>query len=343
MKATVFNRYGGPEVLSIREISELSPGPRDVVVEVRAAALNHLDVWVRRGRPGMKITMPHVPGSDASGVVAEVGAEAGSVKIGDEVIINPSFFCGKCEFCLRGEQSECVTFGILGMSAPGTFAQKVVVPAKNVYPKPRHLDFIAAAALPLSHQTAWRMLMSRAVLRCGETVLIHGIGGGVALAALQIANQAGACIIATSSSDEKLGRAAKMGADHTINYKTSDVVARVREITGGRGVDVSFNAVGASAWPIDFEVLRKGGRIVICGVTTGAEVSTNLSQLYSRQIAIFGSTMGSSEDFRLMLKTVDENKLAPVVDSIYSLYDVVAASEKMEAGQQFGKIILSVS
>ncbi|MHC4487224.1 MAG: zinc-binding dehydrogenase, partial [Planctomycetota bacterium] len=265
------------------------------------------------------------------------------VNIGDEVILNPGLSCGSCEYCRRGEQSECISFGIVGMTRPGTFAERVAVPFYNVSPKPSHLNFDEAAALALAYQTAWRMLITRAELKASETVLIHGVGGGVALAALQLAKLAGAEVIVTSSSDEKLSRARAIGADHTINYEAvSDVAQCLRDITSGRGVDIIIDTVGAATWPIDFSAVRRGGKIVLCGVTSGPQAPTNLQMLYWNQLTILGSTMGSDEDFRQMLKAVRTAKLKPVMDSVAALEDVRDAMGKMETGRQFGKIVLRI-
>lgn len=343
MKAITIHEHGGLECVRPEEIPEPQPAEDEVLLDVRAAGLNHLDIWVREGRRGMSIKMPHILGSDAAGVVVEVGSRVRDVSVGDEVILNPGLSCGICEYCRRGEQSECLSFGIVGLSRPGTFAERAAVPAVNVYAKPPHLDFAEAAALPLSFLTAWRMLLTRARLRTGETVLIHGIGGGVALAALMLAKLADAKVIVTSSSDEKLSRARGLGADHTINYRSVKDVARlVREITSDRGVDIAINTVGAAAWPVDFGAVRRGGRIVICGVTSGAEARTDLQALYWNQIEILGSAMGSNEDFRRMLEAVVANKLKPVVDSVEPLERAKEAMRRMETGEQFGKIVLEI-
>jgi NADPH:quinone reductase-like Zn-dependent oxidoreductase len=344
MKAAVIHEHGGLERIGVEDVPEPKAGEGEVVLEVRSAALNHLDIWVRKGRPGLGLTMPHVLGSDGAGVVVALGPGTHGVNIGDEVIVNPGLSCGCCESCRRGQQSECLSFSIVGTSRPGTFAEKVAVPFYNVLPKPAHLNFDEAAALPLAYQTAWRMLMARAGTQAGETVLIHGIGGGVALAALQLAKRAGAEVIVTSSSDEKLSRAAALGADHTLNYKNADNVAKaVKDITRGRGVDVVIDSVGAGTWETNFHLVRRGGRIVLCGVTSGAEVKTNLHALYWNQLTIMGSTMGSHEDFRRMLKAVAVSKLKPAIDSVRPLTEVAGATGRMEAGRQFGKIVLKIS
>ncbi|MHC4226629.1 MAG: alcohol dehydrogenase catalytic domain-containing protein, partial [Planctomycetota bacterium] len=222
MKAAFIREHGGLDRLKVEHVSEPEPSEDEVVLDVRSAGLNHLDIWVRKGRSGLKLSEPHILGSDAAGIVVAAGAKVSAVTVGDEVILNPGLSCGRCEYCNRGEQSECTSFGIVGLSSQGTFAEQVAVPARNVFPKPSHMSFNEAGAFVLAYLTAWRMLMTRARLRPGQTVLIHGIGGGVALCALQLAKLAGAEVIVTSSSDEKLDRADKIGADHKINYRTVD-------------------------------------------------------------------------------------------------------------------------
>jgi len=342
MKAAVIREHGGPEVIALEQLPDPKPEPSEAVVELRAAALNHLDIWVRRGGRAA-LTGPHVLGSDGAGVVSARGDLVRGIEVGQEVVINPALSCGRCEFCRSGQQSLCADFGIVGMNRAGTFAEKIAVPAGCLWPKPAHLSFEEAAGVGLAYVTAWRMLMTRAALKPGETILIHGIGGGVACAALQIAKLCSARVIATSSSDEKLKKAAQIGADELINYRTtSDVAGRARQFTGGRGADIAFNTVGAAAWPVDFRALRRGGRLVICGVTTGAEAPTDLRALYWNQLSILGSTMGSDEDFRSMLAFVTAARLRPVTDRIVPLDEVRAATERMEAGLQFGKIILRI-
>jgi len=342
MKAVVVRAHGGLEVVEVGEAPAPSAAPGEAVVAVRAAALNHLDIWVRKGGRAA-LRFPHVLGSDAAGVVAEVGPGVAGVRPGDAVLVSPGLSCGGCDACRRGEQSECAAFGIIGLSRPGVFAERVAVPAANLFPKPPALSFEEAAALGIAYGTAWRMLFGRARLRPGEWVLIHGIGGGVALAALQFAKRAGARTVVTSSSDEKLARARALGADHGVNYRAAgDVGAAVREATGGRGVDVSVNTVGAGAWAADFAAVRKGGRIVLCGVTAGAEAPTDLRALYWNQFTILGSTFASHDDFRLMLQTVQATGMKPVIDSVFPLSRAREAMARMEAGEQFGKIVLSV-
>ncbi len=339
MKAAAIREHGDISKITVEERPDPAPDEGDAIVEVRAAGLNHLDIWVRKGRPGMALSMPHVLGSDAAGVVVELGPGTTGFDVDTEVIINPGLWCGQCEYCLRGEQSVCVSYGILGMTRPGTFAERVAVPAASLQPKPPHLSWEEAGVLSLAHLTAYRMLMTRAALAPGETVLIHGIGGGVAVAALQICTAVGARSIVTSSSDEKLERARTLGATDAINYTVvSDVAQAVKDITSGRGADIAFDTVGAATWPVDFDAVRRGGRVVLCGVTSGAVAETNLQKLYWRQLSLLGSTMGSCEDYRQLINLVDRSGMKPVIDNVWSLDDAPKATERMEEGKQFGKI-----
>ncbi len=344
MKSVTIREHGGPEVVRVEDAPGPEAGAGEVLLDVRAAALNHLDIWVRMGRPGMDLEFPHVLGSDAAGVVAAVGEGVGGVEVGDQVVVNAALACGDCEWCRRGEHSECAEFSLVGLGRPGTFAERVAVPARCVHPMPGHLDFVKAAPLTLAHLTAWRMLVTRARLGPGETLLVHGIGGGVALAGLQIAKLMEAEVLVTSSSDEKLERARSLAADHTLNYvREPDVGKWARGLTAGRGVDVVMDAVGEATWPHDFEAVRRGGRIVLCGVTTGASAETPLNVLYWNQVSVLGSTMGSDEDCRRMLRAVAEARLEPVVDQVFPLDQAPDALARMERGEQFGKIVLTVS
>ncbi|MGE5295100.1 MAG: zinc-binding dehydrogenase [Solirubrobacterales bacterium] len=343
MKAAAIREFGDLDVLQVLDVKEPTAARGEVVLKVLCAGLNHLDIWVRKGRPGSQLPMPHVLGSDAVGVVAAVGEGVQSPKVGEPVVLYPGLNCGHCEFCRSGQQSLCADFGIMGLVRAGTFAEKVAVPAANCYPKPPHLSDEEAGVLSLTHVTAWRMLMTRAQVKPGETVLIHGIGGGVAVAALQFAKMIGAEVLVTSSSNDKLSRARDLGADHTINYQRENVVDWVKLTTGGRGVDIAFDAVGAATWPLDIACVRKGGRIVLCGVTTGAKGETDLRAFYWNQLNAMGSTLGSAEDFRQMLRAVTVNKLKPVVDAVFPLEKAREAMARMEAAGQFGKIVLRIS
>ncbi len=346
MKAVFIREFGGPEKIQVGDLPVPVPGPGQALLRVKAAALNHLDVWVRKGRPGLTLKDAHVLGSDAAGIVEALGpgCEKLPLQVGAEVVLNPGVSCNQCEFCLRGAQSECPGFRLVGFQNEGVYAELAVVPAINLFPKPPALSWEEAAALPLAHVTAWHMLFERARLQAGETVLIHGIGGGVACAGLQLAQVAGASVIVTSSSDEKLKRAASMGARAGINYRgTLDVPAAVKAVTGGRGVDVVLDSVGAPTLPISFGSMRRGGRVVTCGVTGGAEGPINIQQLYWNHFSLLGSTMGSMEDMRRLVKTVAEKAILPVIDRVFPLEQYPQAIARMEAGDQFGKIVLKVS
>ncbi len=343
MRAVFIRSFGGPEKLEVGDVPEPAPGRGEVLVGVKAAALNHLDIWVRGGRPGLALTGPHIMGSDAAGVVEALGEGVKGVRVGTEVVINPGLSCGLCEFCRRGAQSECPEFKLLGFQRPGVYAEKVAVPACNVGLKPRPLSWEEAAALSLAHLTAWHMLYARARYQPGESVLIHGIGGGVALAALQFVCMSGGEAIVTSSSEQKLDRAKALGAAAGVNYKTvDDVGAKVLELTAGRGVDIAFDTVGAPTLPISLATMRRGGRMVTCGITGGREAKVNLQMLYWNHYSLIGSTLGAEEDFRQMLRAVGRTGLKPVMDRTYPLEQYGKAVARMEAGDQFGKITLTL-
>jgi NADPH:quinone reductase-like Zn-dependent oxidoreductase len=343
MRAVVIREYGGLDVLRVDDLESPKPGRGEVVLKVLCAGLNHLDIWVRRGRPGTQLKMPHVLGSDAVGVVTAVGEGVEKPAVGDQVIVNPALGCGDCEFCRRGEQSLCASFGIIGLNGPGTLAEEAVVPAYNCYPKPPHLTDEEAGCFALTYVTAWRMLVTRAQLKPGQSVLIHGVGGGVATCALQLAKRIGAEVFVTSSSNEKLSRARELGADHTINYEAANVVEWIKGHAGGRGVDVAVDAVGAATWPLDLACIRKGGTVVLCGVTTGSKGETDLRTLYWNQLNVLGSTMGSAEDFRQLVVAANVNQLRPIIDAVFPLDRVRDAMARLEQGRQFGKIVVRVA
>jgi NADPH:quinone reductase-like Zn-dependent oxidoreductase len=343
MKAAVIYENGGLDVVRVEDIPEPKPAPDEVLVRMRYAGLNHLDIWVRKGRPGMQPKWPHVLGSDGFGVIEAVGSQVKHLKSGDAVVVYPGLGCGHCDACERGEKSLCPQFGVVGMNRPGTFAEYVALPTSNVFPKPPRLSSEEAGGFVLAYLTAWRMLMTRAQVKPGDTILIHGVGGGVALCALQLGKLAGAEVIVTSSSADKLERAKKLGADAAINYKTENVTERVRELTGGRGADVVVDSTGSATWPLDLACVTKGGRVVLCGVTTGAAAETDLRTVYWNQLTLMGSTLGSIGDLRQMFRAVTAAKLKPVIDEVFPLVRARDAMEKMEMGRQFGKIILHIS
>lgn len=341
MRAAFIEEHGGPEVLKVGELPVPDPGPGRVRVRVVAAALNHLDLWVRRGIPGVTLEMPHVPGADGAGRVDAVGEGVEEWAEGDPVFIQPGLFCGRCEFCLQGEVSMCIRYRLLGEHVPGTLAEHVVVPAENLHRKPGGLSWVDAAAFPLAYQTAWRMVVGRGGVRAGENVLIHGVGGGVAGAALQIAKYAGATVFVTSSSKSKLDRALGLGADVAIDYTAEDVVDRIRELTGKRGVDLVVDNVGRATWRDSIECVRRGGRIVTCGATTGNDAVTPINRVYWKQVSIHGTTMANRREFQAVARLVIVGRLDPIVDRVYPLERAPAALARMEEAEQFGKIVVT--
>ncbi len=344
VKAARVHEWGGIENVGVDvDVPKPAIGPHDALVEVRTAALNHLDIWVRMG--GLAPNLPHTLGSDAAGVVAELGAEASAtgLKVGDEVVIDPGLSCGRCERCRAGEQSECAEFHLIGEHVDGTFAEYVRVPALNCYPRPRTLTWEESAALPLVFLTAWRMLMTRARLRPGEMVLVVGIGSGVSMAALAIARAVGAQAIVTSSSDEKLARATRdLGAVAGLNYRRQDVAKEARRLTGGRGVDVVVDSAGQATFGTSLRALRKGGRLVTCGATSGPKAEADIQRIFWNQLAILGSTMGSPREMREVLRLVESGRIKPAVDSVFPLDEAVRAQQRLESGSQLGKIVLRV-
>ncbi|MGD9697028.1 MAG: zinc-binding dehydrogenase [Thermoleophilia bacterium] len=334
MNAVVLRETGGPEVLSLSEAPDPVPGPGEVVVALRAAALNRRDVFLRKGIAPSPL--PVIPGSDGAGVVRSLGAGASGVAEGDEVVVFPSLGWG------GGEAAPAPGFRILGGPDDGTYAELVKVPAENVFPRPRRLSWEESAALPLAGLTAYRALVSRAGLRSGETVLILGIGGGVATIALRIARAAGARVIVTSSSDEKLARAAELGADGGVNYAADEQwPAAVRELSGG-GVDVVVDSVG-STWAQSIASVRPGGRVVVFGGTGGATPQLTVRPVTTGQVSLLGTTMGSARDFAGLLAAVRHQDWAPVIDSVRPLAEVAAAHAREEEGAHFGKLVLSIA
>jgi NADPH:quinone reductase-like Zn-dependent oxidoreductase len=315
----------------------------DVLIEVRAAALNRLDLWMTAGLPNITPVYPFIVGTDGAGVVRKVGAGVTTVRPGDRVMINPAISCGRCSACIGGEEPLCPEFGVLGEHRPGLAAELAVVPERNVALVPEGMPWPAAAGFSLATLTAWRMLTSRALLQAGETVLVWGIGGGVSLAALQIVLHLGARAIVTSGSDGKLERARELGAAAGLNHTTEDVVAGVRKLTGGRGADVVVDSVGEQTWNNSLRALRKGGRLVICGATTGPSVALDLRRLFWYQWSILGSTMGSRREYAEVVRLAHEGRLWPVIDRVVPLANGAAAYERMQRGDQTGKLVLEVS
>lgn len=338
------HEHGGLEQVVVDELQAPRPGPGEVRVRVLAAALNHLDLFVLEGIPGLEMPLPHVMGADGAGVIDAVGEGVEDWSPGDEVVINPGLFCGRCEFCLDGEQSMCTTYSLLGEHLDGTFAEAVVVPARNCHCKPTRLDWRAAAAFPLVTLTAWRMVVTHGKVGPGTTVLIHGIGGGVSLVALQIAVAAGASVWVTSSSDDKLARARELGAVGGWNYREVESVGReIRGVTDKRGVDLVIDNVGKATFAESIEAARKGGTIVTCGVTTGPALPVDGRRVFWKHLRIQGSTMGNEADFQSMLRAVAAGRIEPVIDRVLPLSDAAEALRLLQAGEQMGKIVLDVA
>ncbi len=332
MQAVAIRQHGGLDRVAVLDVprSELTPG--SVRVDLRAAALNHLDLFVIAGIPGVELSMPHVLGADGAGVVSEVADGVSDVSAGDEVVLDPGL----------GSPDES-GYRLLGEMVPGTFAEQIVVPAENCYPKPAPLSWAEAAAFPLVTLTAWRMLVSKAGLGAGEWVLIHGIGGGVSLAALQIVRHLGARAIVTSHSETKRQRALELGAEVAIDYTQDDVVAAVRACTDGVGADVVIDNVGEATFAASIRACRKGGRIVTCGATSGAKIPVDVRRVFWRQLSILGSTMGNAAEFRAMLDVIASGAIVPVVDKVFPLAEGRAALQRLENAEQFGKIVLEIS
>ncbi len=345
MKALTISAHGGLDQVTYRDdLPEPEVGrPGDVRIRLRAAALNHLDLFVVGGIPGVSITAPWVLGADGMGTVDAVGSGVGDVAVGDRVVINPGISCRECAYCAAGEHPLCPKFRLLGEHRAGTFAEYIVVPAANVRRIPDEVGDDVAAAFSLATITAWRMLVSRAKVRAGDTVLIQGIGGGVAIAALQIAKALGATVWVTSRSDEKLARAAVLGADGTINSTTVDVAKAMRAHTAKRGADVVVDSVGVATWEQSLLSLGRFGRLVTCGATSGPIVSTDVRRLFWNQWSIMGSTMGSDAEFDAIVAELWAGRLKPPVDASFALADGRAAFERLAAEAQFGKIVLRIA
>jgi NADPH:quinone reductase-like Zn-dependent oxidoreductase len=340
MKAVVMRGHGDASALELAEVPEPRVGAKDVLIAVKAVALNHLDVWVRKGWPGLKLEMPHILGSDIAGVVERVGAEVTDLAVGTEVLVNPGLSCGHCERCLLGEDNLCRQYRIIGEHVRGGYAQYVSVPRQNVLPKPKALSFAEAACLPLTFLTAWTMLVRRAELKAGETVLVHAAGSGVGSAAVQIAKLLGAKVIATASTKEKLEKALELGADHLINYTETDFLDEVKRVTNRKLVDVVFEHTGAATWEKSVACLPYGGRLVTCGATTGHEVNIDLRVLFYKRVSLLGSTMGSKGDLFRILQLVEEGRLKPVLDRTLPLDQAREAHGLLENRQQFGNVVL---
>lgn len=342
MKAVVIRQPGGVDQLEYRELPDPRPGPGEVIVRLRAAALNHLDIWVRQGGPDAPPCFPHVGGSDGAGEVIAAGPGVTEPSLGTRVVVDPWIGCGACPSCRAGERHFCPELRTVGAQTPGTYAEQIRLPAGNALPAPAGLADPEAAATPLVFATVWQMLIERARLRPGETCLVHAAGSGVGSAAIQVARLAGARVIATASLGSKLKRARELGADETINYLQHDFASEARRLTDGRGVDVVVEHIGPATFAQSLRALAVGGRLVTCGATTGATAAFDLRTFYRRQLTILGATGATRRDLETVLRLVGEGRLRPVVDVLCDLKDAARAQERMLAREQFGKIVLMV-
>lgn len=340
MKAVVIRQHGTLDQVRIEDISTPRVREGEVLVETRAAALNHLDLFVVEGMPGVKQQLPHVLGSDAAGVVRELGAGVEGLQAGDRVMLNPGIWCTKCEFCQAGEQSLCARYGLVGEHGPGVYSEYFAAPARNLVPIPDGVTFEEAAAFSLVNLTAWRMVCTRGRLKPGEDVFIHGIGGGVATAALAVAKLSGARIWVSSSSPEKLEQARRLGADFCYDYTQCDVAREVYRKTNRRGIDLVVEGPGASTWLQSLKMVRKGGRIVTCGATTGPNPATEIRLIFWKQIDILGSTMGNRKEFAEIVRLLGRRELLPCIDRVFGFEDASAALERLQSQRQFGKVVL---
>lgn len=343
MRAILISEFGGPEKLTLAQIPDPKLRPEEVIVRIQACALNHLDIWVRQGIPGVSVAMPHVLGSDVCGEIVEVGREVKSRKVGESVVVSPGVGCRVCEYCLAGKESLCDQYDIVGFRRNGGYAEKIAVDARDVIPVSKGLTPVEWAAVPLVFLTAWHMLATRAQLKGGETVLIQAAGSGIGSAAIQIAKYLGARVITTASTSQKLSKAKTLGADEGINYKETPSFSKtVLELTGGRGADVVFEHIGPETFPESLASLRKEGRLVFCGATSGPNVSFDLRPAYLKHLNIHGSFMGGRGELLHILKLVESGCLRPVVDSVFPLEKAREAQEKMLSRDVFGKIVLRI-
>jgi NADPH:quinone reductase-like Zn-dependent oxidoreductase len=340
MKAVAISGHGGLEVLEVTELPDPKIDEDEVLIRVKACSLNHLDLWIRQGLPGVALQMPHVLGSDIAGVVAQVGRLVKNVKRDEAVVLSPGVSCMHCEYCLSGRDNLCASYDILGYRANGGYAEYVKAPSFNVIPKPENLTFEEASSIPLVFLTAWHMLVNRVELKPGETMLVHAAGSGVGSAAIQIGKLLGARVFATASTDEKLAKARSLGADEAINYQREDFLDSVKRLTAKRGVDVVFEHTGEATWEKSIRSLVRGGRLVTCGATAGFNGNLDIRYLFSRQISLHGSYMGAKTELLEVMKFFEDGRLKPVVDRVLPLEKVAEAHKAIEDRAQFGKVVL---
>ena len=340
MHAVQFSSHGDRDVIGYDEVPDPTPDRNEVLVDVKAGALNHLDIWTRRGLPGIDLTMPHIPGSDAAGVVEAVGDAVTRFEPGDRVAVSAGVACGECEFCRDGEESLCVSFHIIGEHVPGVHAELAAVPEANLIPVPADVDWEIAGSASLVFQTAWRMLHTRADIHANDSVLVLGASGGVGHAAVQIADHAGCEVFATASTDAKLAHAESCGADHAIDYETSNFPDEINELTGKRGVDVVVDHIGAATYPDSLASLAKGGRLVTCGATTGPNPDAGLNRIFWNQLSVLGSTMATPGEIDDVLELVWDGTFEPRIREVLPMSEATRAHKLIENREGFGKVVV---
>lgn len=342
MKAVRFHRHGGPEVLQYEDAPDPAPNADEALVRVKACALNHLDIWARNGLPNVEVPMPHISGSDIAGVVEKVPEEERKFAKGDEVIVNPGIGCGRCDRCLSGKDDQCKDYTIIGYGVDGGYAELVKVRRDHLIKKPGGMSFEEAASFPLVFETAYHMLVTKARTGPGDVVLVLAASSGVGSAAVQVAKLLGARVIATAGDPEKMEHAKRLGADYVINHYRDDLLSEVRRITEKRGADVVVEHVGKATWGGSVKALTKGGRLVTCGATTGADATMDLRYVFNRELTIYGSFMAGMGELPEVVKLFEQGRLKTVVDSVYPLERAADAQAKMEGSKHFGKIVLKV-
>jgi NADPH2:quinone reductase len=340
MKAVQFSEHGDRDVIEYGEFPDPEPGGDEVLVDIKAGGLNHLDVWTRRGLPGLDLAMPHIPGSDAAGVVVETGEDVTRFEEGDHVALLAGVNCGTCEFCRTGDTTLCKDYHLIGEHVRGVHSELAAIPEENLTSVPDHVDWTTAAAAPLVFQTAWRMLIERGDLTQGESVLVLGASGGVGHAAVQVAAHAGAEVYATASSEEKLRHAEECGADHVIDYESTNFADEIRELTGKRGVDMVVDHIGAATWDDSLKSLARGGRVVTCGATTGGRPKTNINRIFWNQLQVIGSTMATHGAADKVLSLVWDGTFEPHIRDTLPMSETARAHEMLENREGFGKVVV---
>ncbi len=340
MKGIQFSSHGLSSVLEITDMEKPIPEKDQVLIQIQSSSLNHLDLWIRRGLPGLEIPLPHIPGSDGAGVIVEVGSEVADWNPGDEVVIQPGTFCGDCPQCNSGREDLCPSYGILGETEAGVQREFICLPVSGIGPKPKTLSWAEAAALPLASLTSWNMLKNRARLQPGEALLVLGAGSGVGSMAVQMGRHLGAKVIATGGTEEKRKLAFSLGADEVLDHHQPGFSKQVKALTNGQGADVVFEHVGEATWEESMKSLASSGRIVTCGATTGVNGTVNLRHLFYKRQTILGSTMGSVSDFYECLHLAEQKVLTPVVDQVFSFNDIQQAHDYLEFDHSFGKVVL---